>query len=385
MHAVSVKMGLNAGFNVQTVEYKNISFIVWDVGGQNTDDLRDAVLLVFANKQDLPNAMNAAEITDKLGLQSLYVDTNLLLKIKRYIQSTYAIFGEGLYEGLDWLSNNIASKFSLVISLIISSVAFMALYTFVKDTHIIISKLSSLIDLAGFEIELALRVATTDLRSFILLKILDLSKVVMFFLNLCNILCDSAMLDKALDPIVDSLELVDHVLEVSNEGGLIVAYSEKTPEDLAARLCEDLVDPTYGEGRADGSWREGRRNKGRSKLTTFLKTSECEVPSKLWNGNLGSCLETKGFTNGDFENILYKGETSFLKTRAMTSPNTRIQCGDYIEYKNISFTVWDVGGQDKLPCLPVSKECSGEQQIIPLWRHHFQNTQGLIFVIDSND
>ncbi|XP_042448495.1 uncharacterized protein LOC122033519 isoform X1 [Zingiber officinale] len=28
----------------------------------------------------------------------------------RYIQSTYAIFGEGLYEGLDWLSNNIASK-----------------------------------------------------------------------------------------------------------------------------------------------------------------------------------------------------------------------------------------------------------------------------------
>ena len=35
------------------------------------DELRDAVLLVFANKQDLPNAMNAAEITDKLGLHSL--------------------------------------------------------------------------------------------------------------------------------------------------------------------------------------------------------------------------------------------------------------------------------------------------------------------------
>ena len=29
------------------------------------------VLLIFANKQDLPNAMNAAEITDKLGLHSL--------------------------------------------------------------------------------------------------------------------------------------------------------------------------------------------------------------------------------------------------------------------------------------------------------------------------
>lgn len=35
------------------------------------DELRDAVLLVFANKQDLPNAMNAAEITDKLGLNQL--------------------------------------------------------------------------------------------------------------------------------------------------------------------------------------------------------------------------------------------------------------------------------------------------------------------------
>ena len=30
------------------------------------------MLLVFANKQDLLNAMNAAEITDKLGLHSLH-------------------------------------------------------------------------------------------------------------------------------------------------------------------------------------------------------------------------------------------------------------------------------------------------------------------------
>jgi len=35
------------------------------------DELRDAVLLIFANKQDLPNAMSAAEITDKLGLNQL--------------------------------------------------------------------------------------------------------------------------------------------------------------------------------------------------------------------------------------------------------------------------------------------------------------------------
>lgn len=31
-----------------------------------------------------------------------------------------------------------------------------------------------------------------------------------------------------------------------------------------------------------------------------------------------------------------------------------------VEYRNICFTVWDVGGQDK---------------IRPLWRHYFQNTQ----------
>jgi signal recognition particle receptor subunit beta len=35
------------------------------------DELREAVVLVFANKQDLPNAMTASELTDQLGLQSL--------------------------------------------------------------------------------------------------------------------------------------------------------------------------------------------------------------------------------------------------------------------------------------------------------------------------
>jgi ADP-ribosylation factor family len=36
------------------------------------DELRDAVLLVFANKQDLPNAMSVSEVTDKLGLHSCH-------------------------------------------------------------------------------------------------------------------------------------------------------------------------------------------------------------------------------------------------------------------------------------------------------------------------
>lgn len=37
----------------------------------NEDELRESILLVFANKQDLPNAMSAAEMTDKLGLNGL--------------------------------------------------------------------------------------------------------------------------------------------------------------------------------------------------------------------------------------------------------------------------------------------------------------------------
>tara|TARA_B110001452_G_C15087920_1_gene379560 strand:+ start:187 stop:465 length:279 start_codon:yes stop_codon:yes gene_type:complete len=64
----------------------------------NEDELCEAVLLVFANKQDLPNAMTAAEITDKLGLHSLR-------KRNWYIQASCATTGDGLYEGLDWLSS----------------------------------------------------------------------------------------------------------------------------------------------------------------------------------------------------------------------------------------------------------------------------------------
>jgi len=41
-----------------------------------------------------------------------------------------------------------------------------------------------------------------------------------------------------------------------------------------------------------------------------------------------------------------------------------------VKYRNISLTMWDVGGHDK---------------IYPLWRYYFQNTQGLIFVFNNND
>ncbi len=58
----------------------------------------DAALLVFANKQDLPNAMSVAEVTDRLHLHQLR-------NRRWFIQGACATSGDGLYEGLDWLSN----------------------------------------------------------------------------------------------------------------------------------------------------------------------------------------------------------------------------------------------------------------------------------------
>lgn len=67
------------------------------------DELRDASLLVFANKQDLPNAMNATELTDKLGLHTLR-------QRHWYIQAACAPSGDGLYEGLEWLSTSLKNR-----------------------------------------------------------------------------------------------------------------------------------------------------------------------------------------------------------------------------------------------------------------------------------
>ena len=132
------------GFNVETVQYKGCSFTVWDVGGQdkirplwrhyfqnthgiifvvdsadqerlpivkeelgkmmNEEELKDALLLVFANKQDLPYALGKAEVVQKLGLPSL--TKNRIWSI----QGTCAMNGEGLYEGFDWLLQNLKRR-----------------------------------------------------------------------------------------------------------------------------------------------------------------------------------------------------------------------------------------------------------------------------------
>ena len=58
-------------------------------------ELDGVPLLVFANKQDLPNAMSAGEVEERLGLLGRPFPTR--------VQGACAITGDGLHEGLDWL------------------------------------------------------------------------------------------------------------------------------------------------------------------------------------------------------------------------------------------------------------------------------------------
>lgn len=131
------------GFNMETVEYRNVTFQVWDVGGQeklrrlwrhyysgthgliyvvdsndryrldtaraelegilSSEEMSSASLLVFANKQDLPDSMKPAEVAEKLGLHSMRGR-------EWYIQGANAVSGDGLYEGMDWLVKSVNAK-----------------------------------------------------------------------------------------------------------------------------------------------------------------------------------------------------------------------------------------------------------------------------------
>ena len=99
------------GSNVEEVTYRNMRFQVWDLGGQDllrqtwktyfvnthalimvvdsadaerldlarkelrqileAEDLRNACVLIFANKQDLKNALTAAELSEVLSLHTI--------------------------------------------------------------------------------------------------------------------------------------------------------------------------------------------------------------------------------------------------------------------------------------------------------------------------
>ena len=69
------------------------------------EDLREfsktVPVLVFANKQDLPHALSVKEIIERLDLNSLPADR------KWFIQGCSAVSCQGLYEGLDWLAEQV--------------------------------------------------------------------------------------------------------------------------------------------------------------------------------------------------------------------------------------------------------------------------------------
>lgn len=128
------------GSNVEEVVHQNIHFQMWDLGGQeslrsawscyyedtqaiimvidSTDRarinlvraelfkllkhelLKDAIVLIFANKQDIVGRMDAAEIAEELQL-------NTIKTHPWHIQACSAIKGEGLFEGLDWMTGKI--------------------------------------------------------------------------------------------------------------------------------------------------------------------------------------------------------------------------------------------------------------------------------------
>ena len=133
---------ITKGFDVDTVDYKNITFAVWDVGeGQekirplwrhyytnvqglifmvdstdkarldeareelhkmlNEDEFKEIPLLVFANKQDLPNAMSTVEVAEGLSLPS---------NDRTMVQSATATTGDGLYQGLEWLEHRLGHR-----------------------------------------------------------------------------------------------------------------------------------------------------------------------------------------------------------------------------------------------------------------------------------
>ncbi|KAI4156052.1 MAG: hypothetical protein LQ340_000563 [Diploschistes diacapsis] len=150
------------GFNVESVTYKNLNFNVWvrttpqhlirphtdvgqDLGGQtsirpywrcyyantaavifvvdstdidrlataseelaamlNEEELKDAALLVFANKQDQPGAKGAGDISEALQLGELR-DRNWS------IMACSAVDGRGVNEGMDWLVQTVQNETS---------------------------------------------------------------------------------------------------------------------------------------------------------------------------------------------------------------------------------------------------------------------------------
>ncbi|XP_006022624.1 putative ADP-ribosylation factor-like protein 5C [Alligator sinensis] len=131
------------GSNVEEIILRKTHFLMWDIGGQETlrstwntyysntefvilvidstdrerltvtkeelykmlahEDLRNAAVLIFANKQDVKNSMTALEISSFLMLSSIKDHP-------WHIQGCCALTGEGLPAGLEWMKSQVAAN-----------------------------------------------------------------------------------------------------------------------------------------------------------------------------------------------------------------------------------------------------------------------------------
>lgn len=95
-----------------------------------------------------------------------------------------------------------------------------------------------------------------------------------------------------------------------------------------------------------------------SKLYELLSTWSSSAPSRVL---------LLGLDNAGKTCILYKVK---LNESVTTIPTIGFNCETVTPCKGVTFTVWDVGGQDK---------------IRRLWSYYYQNTDGLVYVVDSSD
>ncbi|XP_033737283.1 ADP-ribosylation factor-like [Pecten maximus] len=132
------------GLNIETVECKKIQLVTWDIGGRgflrplyrnyyaetdavvfvvdsndkvrteqaqklllaivNEDMLKKVIIVIMANKQDLPGSMTPEEVHEKLDVDSICKTHTCK------VFGTSATTGEGLYDMLDWLVEAVNKK-----------------------------------------------------------------------------------------------------------------------------------------------------------------------------------------------------------------------------------------------------------------------------------
>jgi signal recognition particle receptor subunit beta len=72
------------------------------MGMLKSHELKDAALLVFANKQDYLHAATVSKVVEQLGLEKEMGSGRPV-----YCQGSSATTGQGIYEGMEWLSQAI--------------------------------------------------------------------------------------------------------------------------------------------------------------------------------------------------------------------------------------------------------------------------------------